>query len=140
METVLDAVVRDMGWSVSLAPGEEKLTYTDFQNILICRGITTNTRKCKELWSMISVLRLPRSGEKLARRANQSSTLIVTIPTLCKILGLHSDYYRSRMSGGEDAEMEEVFRWAGRRSRSRGSSTQSSATWDGRSRRPGRRS
>lgn len=89
VERVLDAVVRDMGWEIP-SSGEKELTYIDFQNIMVFSGISMNLRKCRELWSMLSVMRIPSTGQSLVRSSGSQDVLIVSLQVLGDILSRKS--------------------------------------------------
>lgn len=88
--TVLDTVVREMGWNPGIRHGEEKITFREFKRIMIISEITTNDRKCKELWGTVRDL-------EIGRKVNQSDTLLIEMNALCRLLARKYDYYSMKL-------------------------------------------
>ena len=75
-----------MGWDPKPEVGEQPITYRQFRGILITEEVTTNDRKAHELWKILLDL-------GIARKVNQSDTLLVRQEALVYFLARKSEYY-----------------------------------------------
>ena len=82
---VLEAMSRSRQWDLimdKISDGEhveDKVSYSQFEDFLIGREITTSPRRCREIWGYIQ-------RRKLGRRINQSDALLIDIGAVGEFL------------------------------------------------------